>query len=82
MLFDVIFTLYKLLAKTKTIVLEKKKHVFKKHFINKEEIGPSKIKSGTENLTSMIYDRVILKLYVETFHFGISILLLLRRLKM
>ena len=52
---------------------------FKKHSIFKEKSGESKIKRSTENLTSMIYEIFILELYIGTFHFGISIVLLLRR---
>ena len=53
---------------------------FKKHSIFKEKSGESKIKRSTENLTSMIYEiYFILELYIGTFYFGISIVLLLRR---
>ena len=52
---------------------------FKKHSIFKEKSGESKIKRSTENLTSMIYEIFILELYIGTFYFGISIVLLLRR---
>ena len=52
--------------------------MFKKHrkfafFKNKQA---SKITSGTENVTSLIYENFILELYFGTFHFDISIILL------
>ena len=53
--------------------------VLKKHSIFKEKSGESKIKTSTENLTSTINEIFILELYIGTFYFGISIVLLLRR---
>ena len=45
-------------------------------FYYKEKSGASRIKSSTENLTSMVYESFILELYFGTFYFGISTALL------
>ena len=44
--------------------------------IDKEKSRASKLESSAENATRMIYEIFILELYFETFHFGISIVLL------
>ena len=67
MLQDFVLTLYKL------EVLSFLKNI---SFLQKKVVA-SKIKSGTENLTSMIYKSYILELYFRTFHVDINIVLLL-----
>ena len=49
---------------------------FSKHFIDKGKNGASEIKTSTENLISMIYESFLLEYYFATFHFGISITLI------
>ena len=74
--------------KSKNIVLEKT--FFQRFFmllltllkpfhLRRKKREATKIKSSTENLTSMIYVSFSLGLYFETFHFGVSIAQLLWR---
>ena len=75
MLGDFVFTLYKLLfCKNKNKIVSEKTW-----FIYEEKSGASKIKSGAENVTSMIYEFFILELYFGTFNFDIGFVLLLWR---
>ena len=75
MLCDFVLALYKLLVKTKKIVLKKEILLSSlKHFIYKGKSGASKMKRSTENLTSMICESFILELYfLELFVFVLAL---------
>ena len=52
---------------------------FSKTFHLQRKKWSVKVKSSTENVRSIAYESFILELYFRTFHFGISLVLLLRR---